>query len=256
MRIPEDWDEPSPGNRILCDKFEYGSFEDKGRLLYRLYKPASSGKVPLVVYLHGADAFGDDNELQLTMHDIGTMFVRDSWQEKHPSYVLAPQVKASGHWAGPGSGERVCGLISYLSREYPDIDTERIYIYGYSAGGIGALKLIKDHPGLFAAAVPICAATDSEDIEGLIDIPMWLFHAADDAIVKVSYGGDRLFASTFGSREIYEELKDRSVELKYTEYPEGYMKEHYGLNPHCTWVPVSENGEVGEWLFGHINGQK
>ena len=30
--------------------------------------------VPLVIFLHGADAIGRDNEAQLAMHDIGTMF--------------------------------------------------------------------------------------------------------------------------------------------------------------------------------------
>lgn len=251
MRIPADWDKPSQGNHRLCEKFEYGSFENRGKLLYRLFRPVSDEKVPLVVYLHGADAFGNDNEMQLEMHDIGTMFVREDWQEKHPCYVLAPQVKGSGHWAGPSSGDRVCALIAELLANYPDIDADRVYIYGYSAGGIGALKIIKDHPGVFSAAIPICAATDNEDTDALLSTPMWLFHAADDGIVRVSYGNEGLFASTLGSRDLYDKLKDKAAEIRYTEYPEGYMKEHYGINPHCTWVPVSENLEAAEWLFRH-----
>ncbi|MCR4589600.1 MAG: prolyl oligopeptidase family serine peptidase [Lachnospiraceae bacterium] len=254
MRIPEDWDKPSPGNHKLCEKFEYGSFEYQGNLPYRLFKPEGGEKVPLVVYLHGADAFGNDNEAQLEMHDIGTVFARDTWQERHPAYILAPQVKASGHWAGPRGG-KVCALISELVRDHSDIDTDRIYIYGYSAGGIGALKLIKDHPGLFAAAIPICAATDDEDLECLKSIPVWLIHAADDEIVKVSYRNVRFPGSTLGSRDIYEVLKDSAPKLRYTEYPEGYMKSHYGINPHCTWVPAAENEEAGEWMFSKKKGE-
>ncbi len=249
MRIPENWDKPSPGNDIICEKFEYGSFEYSGRLKYRLFKPVPSEKVPLVLYLHGADAFGDDNESQLTMHDIGTVFARDSWQERHPSYILAPQCRASGHWAGSESGKRLCKLISSLLTEHDDIDENRIYIYGYSAGGIGTLRLIKDHPDLFAAAIPICAATEREDLEKLAQLPIWLFHAADDEIVKVSYEGNNFFSSQLGSRDIFRELKDRAPLLKYTEYPEGFMQERYGINPHCTWVPVSKDEEAQEWLF-------
>ena len=249
MKLPSDWDKPSPDNHILCARFGYGSFEDRGLLKYRLFKPKAAGKVPLVIYLHGADAFGNDNEQQLEMHDIGTMFARDSWQDKHPAYILAPQCKPSGHWAGPESGRRLCALIAELIKEHPDIDADRLYIYGYSAGGIGILRLLKDNPGLFAAAIPICGATDTEDLDKLIETPMWLFHAEDDKIVKVTYRGDSFFGINLGSRDIYAELKNKMPGIRYTEYPAGYMHDHYGINPHCTWVPVSENLEAMEWLF-------
>ncbi len=252
MRIPEDWDKPSPGNDRVAAGFEYGEYEDQGRLPYRIFKPLQEKlqKYPLTVYLHGADAFGNDNEMQLLMHDIGTMFATEAMQQIHPSYVLAPQCRAGGHWAGPGSGKRLMGLIQKLIKENPDIDEKRLYIYGYSAGGIGTLKILKDFPGIFAAAVPICAATDKEDLLNLTDIPIWLFHAEDDEIVKVSYkNSGLLFRSQLGSKDLYEELKDRAPKLKYTEYPAGFMKEKYGVNPHCSWVPVSQDKEMADWLF-------
>lgn len=257
MRIPADWDSPSPDNKRLCDKFEYGSYEDQGRLPYRFFKPASDGseyKFPLVVYLHGADAFGNDNEAQLSMHDIGTAFARDSWQEKDPCYILAPQCRPAGHWAGSEGGKRLISLITDLMQEYPVIDRERIYIYGYSAGGIGTFRLIKNNPGFFAAAIPICGATGDDDMAVLAHTPIWMIHAADDEIVKVSYRYSGIMGSNLGSRDIYEALKDSAPDLHYTELPAGYMKSRYGINPHCTWVPAAEAEDIKKWMFSKKRG--
>ena len=57
--------------------------------------------------------------------------------------------------------------------------------------------------------------------------------------------------------KIIEYLKDKHPELKehkdikYVEYPAGFMEEHYGVNPHCSWVAVSDlnNLDIWEWLF-------
>ena len=131
-------------------------------------------------------------------------------------------------------------------------DPDRIYIYGYSAGGVGTLRLLKENPKVFAAGISICGATGKSDLDALKDKPLWLVHAADDGIVKASYqtqGQKELFH--FGSRDLYELLADEAQKLRYTEYPAGYMKAHYGVNPHCSWVAVSDekNQEFGNWLF-------
>ena len=41
------------------------------------------------------------------------------------------------------------------------------------------------------------------------------------------------------------------VDLRYTEYPEGYMTGGFGVNPHCSWVAVSDARSLGiwEWMF-------
>ncbi len=248
MKLPSDWDEPSPGNKILCDRFTYGAFDFSGELPYRLFVPDSAEKVPLVVYLHGADAYGSDNELQLAMHDIGTVFAAKEWQEQHPCFVLAPQCRRGRHWAGLIDLSRVVALVKELMAQHTNIDPDRLYIYGYSAGGVGTLGIIKYHPGIFAAAVSICGATGSDQLMNLVKTPLWMLHAADDQIVKASYRASSGI-SHLGSRDIYEELKDLHPDLHYTEYEAGTMKETYGINPHCSWVPAGRDMEVWEWLF-------
>ena len=248
MKLPPDWDEPSQGNKDICDKFINEIFEYSGALPYRLFIPDSKDKVPLVMYFHGADAFGKYNELQLTMYDIGTMFARDEWQQAHPCYVCAPQCNVGNRWSNLMTQNRVCALIKSLEELYSNIDAERIYIYGYSAGGVGCFEILKYHSDVFAAAVPICGATGWENLKELTKTPIWMLHAEDDAIVKASYKTDG-YSTHLGSRDIYEELKDKHPDMHYTEYKAGEMKERYGINPHCSWVPAGQDNEVKEWLF-------
>ncbi|MBQ3796711.1 MAG: hypothetical protein II842_10570 [Butyrivibrio sp.] len=49
--------------------------------------------------------------------------------------------------------------------------------------------------------------------------------------------------------ELYEELKGTHPDLHYKEYKAGELKERYGINPHCSWVPAGQDNEVKEWLF-------
>ncbi|MBQ3795495.1 MAG: prolyl oligopeptidase family serine peptidase [Butyrivibrio sp.] len=251
MKLPSDWDNPSPDNKRICDKFSYEKYEYCGTLPYRLFVPECVKSVPLVAFLHGADAFGEDNELQLSMHDIGTVFASDDWQKKHLCYVLAPQCKRGRYWSGLIDGDRVCALVKELLARFDNIDPKRVYIYGYSAGGVGTLEIIKYHPKLFAAAVSICGATGERDLNALTRTPLWLIHAEDDLIVKASYKKESGVSSHLGSRDIYKVLKGVHPDLHYTEYKAGELKEKYGLNPHCSWVLAGKDEQVKEWLFSH-----
>lgn len=259
MLWPEDWDKPSEDNRELCSLFSSGIWHDKEDrtlyLKYRFYDPKTKEKCPLSVYLHGADAFGDDNLSQLSLHDIGTMFAKKEWQDSHPCYILAPQCDQKKHWSRKEITKALQELVSSFIADHDNIDTDRIYIYGYSAGGIGTLSVIKENPGFYAAAVPICGASGGDNIGALVKTPVWLVHAFDDRIVKASYGnpgeGSKFY---LGSRDIYELLSKRpsKCEILYTEYPAGWMKDIMGVNPHCSWVAVSDarqGSRIREWMF-------
>lgn len=265
MKWPEDWDKPSEGNDILCKSFHSSVWKDEDgfTLNYRYFTPAkrthATGgheKYPLVLYLHGADAFGHDNSLQLEMHDIGTMFARKDWQDVHPCYILAPQCAMEQHWSRKDVGDHVQHFVEHFLSSYRDADRSRLYIYGYSAGGLGALNILKRHEGFYAAALPICGATGGDKLLNLLKTPMWMIHAADDRIVKASYGNPGIGSKFYlGSRDIYEVLQENSVphmELLYTEFPEGWLKKFLGVNAHCSWVAVSDpilGKSYRDWLF-------
>ncbi len=239
-----DWDRPSKENSSLCDLFREGQLRD---IPYRWFLPETEKSCPLVVFLHGADVTGADNEIQLSMHDIGTMFARPTWQESHPCAILAPQYNRGSYWSAPAVESEIFDLIHSLLESCDNLDPNRVYLYGYSAGGVGTLQYLKDEPGLFAAAVSICGATSDKDVERLKSIPLWLIHAMDDEIVLHSYRGGHL-----GSTDLYHRLMP-SEDLHYTKLPVGYMKEMYGVNPHCSWVVMSDpkKPRISEWLFSH-----
>jgi predicted peptidase len=182
------------------------------------------------------------------------------------------------HWAMPEIKELLWELLNDTIKSREDIDRQRIYVYGYSAGGVGLLKLLKEAPGFFAAAVSICGATGLTDIDKLLDTPLWMVHAADDAIVRASYRTDRIHEpANLGSADIYahfakghdaesdinrmngegistyqiRKYAGEKTDLRYTEYAAGYMSEKIGVNPHCSWVMVSnaKSKEIWEWMF-------
>ncbi|MCR5774290.1 MAG: hypothetical protein K6G42_04315 [Lachnospiraceae bacterium] len=267
MLWPVDWDKPSDENSALCAGFPMGVWHGEGTFSfkYRYFKPVSDNgsdsaaperKYPLVVHLHGADAFGDDNRLQLDLHDIGTMFARPEWQEHDPCYILVPQCDQYKHWARSDVAFDLQQFIISFTEKYKDIDTSRIYLYGYSAGGLGVFTLLKKYPEYYAGAIPICGATNGEDIRKLLKTPVWMVHAIDDRIVKATYGnpgeGSKFY---LGSKDIYEilhNIPEKGSDVRYTEYPDGWMKKILGVNPHCSWVAVSDQRlgeEFRKWLF-------
>lgn len=264
MILPPDWDKPNEGNDLLCQKFRSAIWHGRNGFYfkYRYFIPMRNEEeradilYPLAVYIHGADAFGDDNSLQLDMHDIGTMFAKDSWQQSDPCYILAPQCSMDRHWSRKDTTAMLHEFIFSFSEKYRDIDTNRIYVYGYSAGGLGTLNLIKKYPGYYAAAMPICGATSGENIKELLKTPIWMVHAEDDRIVRSSYGNPGEGSNYYlGSADIYEVLHKyhgQEIDVRYTGYPKGWMEKIFGVNPHCSWVAVSDErqgAEIRKWLF-------
>ena len=77
----------------LQKKFEARTYKSDWVMPYRLFKPEATGKLPLVLYLHGSGGLGDDNQKQL---GLGNIFGTRVWllpenQKKFPCYVLVPQ---------------------------------------------------------------------------------------------------------------------------------------------------------------------
>lgn len=84
-------------------------------------------------------------------------------------------------------------LIEQFVADHQDIDTNRIYIGGCSNGGYMTVKMVLDHPDYFAAAYPAAEAYSAtwltkERIDAIKNFPIWLTHAQNDPIVKISEG--------------------------------------------------------------------
>ena len=106
---------------------------------YRYYLPAdydSSLEYPLVLFLHSAGRWGTDNARHIsTPQTVGLI---DKTESEFPAILVAPQLP-SGGW-GPtrttdNTEELLTQLVGTLS-----VDTNRLYVTGYSMGGFGSLE--------------------------------------------------------------------------------------------------------------------
>jgi predicted peptidase len=206
----------------LEKKFEARTHKSDWVMPYRLFRPEVDGKVPLVVYLHGAGALGDDNLKQLS---LGNIFGTRVWllpenQKRFPCYVVAPQTDRG--WVhynlsqqtdgrpevlrGLGDGSRMAlEIVDELRREFA-IDEHRIYVMGQSMGGAGTWNVIANRPRFFAAAVICCGSRSTEDGTEAIDTPLWIFHGDSDKTVPVSVSRDRVAARRkAGGQPLYTE---------------------------------------------------
>ncbi|HCI28577.1 MAG TPA: PHB depolymerase family esterase [Fervidobacterium sp.] len=218
---------------------------------YRLFEPEieDGERYPLVVFLHGVGQRGNDNEAQITANEGATIWATDEVQKDHPCFVLAPQCPDNAYWGlgfstastnelSPNSLlATVAIIIDSIIDKHP-VDTDRIYITGLSMGGFGAITLLTLHPEKFAAGVIMCGGGNAKRLLRIKHVPLWLFHAEDDDVVPVDL-----------SREVVEILRNLGAkEVKYTEYPKGYMNS-LGLEPHESWVPGYRTKGMVKWLF-------
>lgn len=205
---------------------------------------------PLLLFLHGAGERGEDNKAQLT-HGEG--FLLDNFYVSYPAIVVIPQCPSNSYWSNAERTTRngqtafnfnvveeptvAMNTLMHLVRYWLDsglVDRNRVYVGGLSMGGMGTYELVWRMPGVFAAAFPICGGANVDKLlRNKKHTAFWIFHGSDDNIVPVEF-----------SREIYDGLKKRGADVKYTEYP--------GVN-HGSWNNVFKEKELASWLFKHTN---
>lgn len=218
-------------------------------LRYRIAYPdnyRADKAYPLIVFLHGSGERGNDNELQLK-HG-GKLFVREDIRNNYPAIVIFPQCPNDSAWSRYKKGEKSNDWIfdaslsasrpALLVKELMDqllqqkkIDAKKIYIGGLSLGGLGTYDMLMRYPGYFAAAFPICGATDvSGFVASAGPVPMWMFHGAEDVVVQPTF-----------NRALYKSLMDLGARnVKYTEYP--------GVN-HNSWDNAFAEPELLPWMM-------
>jgi len=237
-----------------ADVFEGKLFTNAANetLAYRLYAPANipdKQKLPLVVFLHGNGAQGNDfldsnGRPWAAEHDV---FTKD--QANHPCFVLRPRCRLHQRWAsvvwerGPQpqveitqSMRLMLELIDVLERELP-IDSDRIYLGGFSMGGYGTWDAITRQPSRFAAAFPISGGGDPTKVAAVSHLPIWAFHGDADTVVP-----------PLGSTAMVKALTAAGGSAKLTIGP--------GIS-HVTMLSVAlATPGLGEWLFAQRSAAK
>jgi predicted peptidase len=189
--------EPSPQVVQLASLFKVGKYQDSHGydLPYRYFDPlkesAGKGKFPVVLYLHGEQERGTDNNAQLTTTECATVWVQPRHLKEHPLYVLAPQLRKGEIWTSVPAYASTLALLDQFLHDHPAADRNRIYVVGFSMGATGVYNLLLKNPKLFAAAMPISGSADqylgeTQAWAALKNTPVIILHSYDDAVVPVS----------------------------------------------------------------------
>lgn len=232
--------EAKPIDATLLKRFEARVLTNApGKIVrYRLFKPPaydSRTNYPLVLFLHGAAGLGDDNARQFNGgNEVPPLaLTAEDAQARFPSFVLAPQCPRGSSWSGFGrQPSEIVGAtlatVQALQREFR-IDPSRIYIVGVSMGGHGVWDTVAKFPQAFAAAVPICAASELSQASKIAPLPVWCFHGAEDPLINVR-----------NAREMIAALRKAGGYPRYTEYP--------GVG-HDSYRNAFKEPDLLPWLF-------
>jgi predicted peptidase len=209
---PEDTGTPPPpsAQQPFSTTLQLGQSEMAVQGL--LYLPQDYGRDsqrqwPLIVFLHGSGERGYDPQ-RLT--SIGLPQILQERSDV-PFVVVSPQLPPGDGWND--KGEMIAALSDELEMQYA-IDPQRVYLTGFSLGGFGTWALGLNSPHRFAALAPVAGGWEKSsdavpaNICDLATKPIWVFHGAQDEIVKPAQ-----------SEVLVEALRACGSEVRYTLFP-------------------------------------
>ena len=242
-----------------ADKFV--AAKSKSGVNYQYFKPVNKDdgkKHPLIIWFHGNGEGGykdyRNNVSQKLANRGAVAFAEDKTQKIFGgAYVVAPQ--ADDTWYNnytKGYIKSVKAMIDEFVSEN-NIDKNRIYIFGASAGGYMSFRMMIEYPDYFAAFSTSAAALDkaatsggvattTQDLMKIRNKPLWMVHAKNDPTIS--------YENT--SKRVYDVLSKYGAIL--SSYPNVKIGETE-YNGHWSWIyslrniPVNDKGEhLFEWM--------
>lgn len=220
------------------------SYDDGTTMLSYLYYGTFSrrGKVPLLVYLPGRGEIGSDLIRQFNCADLFRRVTSREFQRRWPCALLAISPTEEMTTLLGGSVEnptdRQHSLMELIrlvvgKASSPQIDTNRIYITGFSYGGNGVYALATRYPGYFAAAVPISAMPPVEaDVKRKKQTNWyWFFNGQDYAHCGFSKDDLKGFADA---------IRADGGDFRIGTYPDA---------GHNAWTKAWQEDAVWDWMF-------
>ena len=149
---------------------------------YLFYKPVeynenSDKKWPLIIYLHGKSACGDNLD---KVRRYGLPFFLDKGMVVE-ALVAAPQCPEGKNWI---ADDWFLPFLRDIKEKY-HVDDNHIYLTGMSLGGFGTFSLAIKYPYIFAAVAPLCGGGQPSTVCPMKDIPTWVFHGDQDEQVPL-----------------------------------------------------------------------
>ncbi len=212
--------------------FEAGQFMASNgvQLQFRHYRPsqAAAQKLPLILMLHGSGAIGADNEKQLGW--FARSWAHPDIAPQFPAHVLVPQLPARGadYFPASDAGESYSiarppllatfELVEQMRRR-DDVDSQRIYVVGFSMGASGAWNAAALRPDLFAAAVPIAGIAPARNLApALANTPILIVHGNADKENKIESDQAMFQAIVKANLKANSETQKGSAQIRFIEY--------------------------------------
>jgi pimeloyl-ACP methyl ester carboxylesterase len=181
---------------------------------------------PLILFLHHADAGGNDISLVRNCALAGLIHRG----KEVPAIVVSPQCPAAQSWSMPVLNH----LLDTMEAQYR-VDPDRVYLTGVSAGGDLTWDLALVHPERFAALVPMSGESDPHDAARLRDIPIWAFQGGNDPNVPPST-----------TVAMVDAVRQAGGHAHLTLYPDA---------DHDCWDQAYSTEALWTWLFAQKRGQ-
>ncbi|TDD73080.1 hypothetical protein E1262_00925 [Jiangella aurantiaca] len=237
---------------LLADDFHHESHLHSGTVLpYAFHLPADydpARDYPLVVVLPGwgSGYNGENRGVQVAVDISATAWLQPEWTGTDEDViVLTPQ---NPRVSTDAQSAAVVALVRSFMEQY-SVDTERVYVQGFSMGTALAYDAMADHPGLFAGALITAGFGVSPDQAARIAMartPIWITHGTSDPVLPVANGR----TSTQRLRSAYVAAGAEPAEaenlIRYTEFPdEAYSLPDY----HAVVGPTYEDPSILRWLL-------
>lgn len=175
---------------VIRNQFKAGSNEDIYDYYY--YSPVKSSsdttKYPVILWLHG-QLSGDYKGHQIRQSDVVYLSTEENQAKikgTGGAFILVPRyptLNVSLAWTGENSNLKKF-VDEFISEHKDNIDTNRIYVGGYSMGGKAAIKFAAAYPNYVAAIFPAASiylgADCKSDLRSLINTPTWFFTCKED----------------------------------------------------------------------------
>lgn len=235
---------------------------------------------PLILFFHGLGERGDGSAASLDKVMSHGPLKLINQGKSFEAVVIAPQ--SSNGWF---SANNVKWIYDNIIEKY-NIDVNRIYVTGLSAGGKATWQFADAFPDIPAAIVPICGAGKvSSPAEHLLDMPCWSFHNFGDDVVSYEmtrdnfkYISNGLNPTAKNSYGIYPFGSNYSVanddytfQMDFREVNNDFAttmsldrgivsprKHHaftlYDSGGHDAWTETYNNNAMWDWMFSQVRG--
>jgi dipeptidyl aminopeptidase/acylaminoacyl peptidase len=204
--------------------YEYAAVTPPG------YGAVKETRWPVIVFLHGGSASGPPPLDQLRTNVAQKVIGQ---RKDFPFILVIP--RSLVRWEPPA----VADLLDEVERTYR-VDSDRIYLTGYSMGGTGTLDAAMAMPKRFAAIAAGGTWGEPEQMVRLKEIPLWFMQGEKDNL-------DR-------AMETIEALKKAGARFRYTIIPgAAHLPGHEGMYATAEmydWLLQQRRGELTQPHFG------